>query len=646
MDYTRFNPESLAGWEKTDRKEWHGPCPFTAGSKDCFWVKPAQELIGCRACGDGSGRITSTLKEHAEHVGIWTEQNQNSTNQVWTYQHIDGSKRKQIRYPFGKRWDNQSQIKTNGLLFVDYYRGGDTFLCEGASSAEALGKLGLSTVGVPSGRQLPESLNRLKDAKRIVVWPDYDSAGWNQSNLWAAQARETLPATVAWIDPLKVCKDAKQGYDPRDFASGWNGTAAEAAAHIEGLIQAQQPDGKGWPRSEQTRSQKCDSGFGFLLPPSGSLASTTYLDLADRLTQHLDGRARYVDKSKNNLFRIFTPKNGWLDVSNDPDILTFCAEIGKDHFGKHEKNDDGTRTFQPQPLKGSSLTAARTVATFLRSKTKSDPSDWDSEPFLIAFPNGRVHDIRTGTERTLTKTDLICKTTSVVPCSLSELEKSELDALFDQLIQDDTEREWLKCVISAGAVGMDTGDVMPWLYGSAGSGKGTLVDGISSALGNLAFGVPPHELLKGGYRGHPAWKAELEGRRVLFVDDFPAGVMDPAGLKAIIGTEIIADKKGQDHRKFRFKGPLIFTSNFPPAFPAYDDGINRRLAVIKVQPYTGDRVASYREAFSKPPLQAAAVRMFLHYGRYCYLHGVPSMPESIRERTDETWRSTGLVSRQ
>ena len=55
---------------KKSGSEHHGPCPVTGEGKDCFWVKPDDRLIGCRSCGDGSGKLDGPqFKEHLEALG-------------------------------------------------------------------------------------------------------------------------------------------------------------------------------------------------------------------------------------------------------------------------------------------------------------------------------------------------------------------------------------------------------------------------------------------------------------------------------------------------------------------------------------------------------------------------------------------------
>ena len=66
-----FTPPS--GWKRTGG-EWHGPCPITGEGKDGCWVVPEKELIGCRKCVPGNGKLDGQqFLEHAKALGIAEE---------------------------------------------------------------------------------------------------------------------------------------------------------------------------------------------------------------------------------------------------------------------------------------------------------------------------------------------------------------------------------------------------------------------------------------------------------------------------------------------------------------------------------------------------------------------------------------------
>ena len=52
--------------------EWHGPCPVTGEGRDGFYINAERELMGCRKCCPGNGRLDGeAFKAHAVALGIW-----------------------------------------------------------------------------------------------------------------------------------------------------------------------------------------------------------------------------------------------------------------------------------------------------------------------------------------------------------------------------------------------------------------------------------------------------------------------------------------------------------------------------------------------------------------------------------------------
>ena len=68
LNWERFTPP--ATW-KHSGGEWRGPCPVTGEGQTRAWAHPARALLGCRHCGDGSGRLAGgDFAAHAEALGV------------------------------------------------------------------------------------------------------------------------------------------------------------------------------------------------------------------------------------------------------------------------------------------------------------------------------------------------------------------------------------------------------------------------------------------------------------------------------------------------------------------------------------------------------------------------------------------------
>ena len=90
-----------ATWRQSGR-EHLGPCPLTGEGTTKAWAIPADDVLGCRACGDGSGKLTgAAFREHAAALGLLVDLGQNgaarngaSPLDVWIWSAADGRERK------------------------------------------------------------------------------------------------------------------------------------------------------------------------------------------------------------------------------------------------------------------------------------------------------------------------------------------------------------------------------------------------------------------------------------------------------------------------------------------------------------------------------------------------------------------------
>ena len=232
------------GWRGAKRRgqQIEGPCPITGEGVNACHVNLQDDCAGCRKCGDGSGKLTAAqLVEHARAAGAvevdltggagrWPE---------WTWTTASGRERRQYRTPDGSKiWAKTDPPNNPPPSDLMYLPGGvpsgpgPIYVCEGATDALAVQRLGLSAIGRTNARPSVASLARLDRGAVYRVWPDVDDdqAGYKQAVSWAAAA--TLAGlTVEAVDPLKLRPDAPPGYDARDWIAGLSdGATAEDAA--------------------------------------------------------------------------------------------------------------------------------------------------------------------------------------------------------------------------------------------------------------------------------------------------------------------------------------------------------------------------------------------------------------------------------
>ena len=68
LNWGAFAPP--ATWRRAGA-EWRGPCPVTGEGHTRAWAIPDRAMLGCRHCGDGSGRLAgSDFATHAAALGV------------------------------------------------------------------------------------------------------------------------------------------------------------------------------------------------------------------------------------------------------------------------------------------------------------------------------------------------------------------------------------------------------------------------------------------------------------------------------------------------------------------------------------------------------------------------------------------------
>ena len=250
MDFSRLQHPSTS--KQTGPDEYHAPCPSTGAGKDTFWYQPEAQRIGCRTCGDASGRLNGeTLEAHARPLGVWTEaQAERKTWDSWWLTTADGRRRKQLRAPDGskplsKNKDPKRPMPVD-LLYArqePFTVAGPVVLVEGASSADALleysklGTLRAYVVAHLGGKTGASSLARFPAGCEFTVWPDHDAPGYRQALAVADVAKDSGFA-VDVLDPVKLYG----GEPPRDSRGkawdpgNWTPKTADALDEIRAAV--------------------------------------------------------------------------------------------------------------------------------------------------------------------------------------------------------------------------------------------------------------------------------------------------------------------------------------------------------------------------------------------------------------------------
>ena len=208
-------------------------------------------------------------------------------------------------------------------------------------------------------------------------------------------------------------------------------------------------------------------------------------------------------------------------------------------------------------------------------------TDFDRDPMLLGLPKGECLDLRDGRIRKTTREDLISK---VMPCAPApEGAKCERWESFQHETHDDPDvirflQEWFGVCLTA-----DTSmDMLLFLIGLAGAGKGTTIKPLQTLLGSYSLAASKTLLLQSSDEARrDNYLAQLCGKRLAVCSEGDKiKRLDVTTLKLLTGGDFIQGRRlGRDPINFAPTHKVVILANSEPPMDD-DDGIRRRVAVI------------------------------------------------------------------
>ena len=203
--------------------------------------------------------------------------------------------------------------------------------------------------------------------------------------------------------------------------------------------------------------------------------------------------------------------------------------------------------------------------------------------------------------------------------------------------------DWLQVLAGYAATGHTREHLLLFIYGPAATGEGTWLSALADSLGSYARRIDPTDLMESRSTQHPAWFADLAGRRLVIGDEIPRGSKWHTGrAKSLVSGETIrARKMRQDYAEFRPQAQIVLAANHAPSLGgAKDTGLSRRLRVL---PFT------HRPAVLDPTLGARIdkreVMRWIVDGAQRYLdEGLPAALESVRRATADYESEADMLS--
>ncbi|MFN8050507.1 MAG: phage/plasmid primase, P4 family [Acidimicrobiales bacterium] len=274
------------------------------------------------------------------------------------------------------------------------------------------------------------------------------------------------------------------------------------------------------------------------------------------------------------------------------------------------------------------------------------PDDFDADPDVLNVANGTV-DLKTGKLWPHNPEDRLTK---LAPVDYRpEAQHADIDQLLE-VVADDV-RDWIIVLLGYAATGHTNEDLVAVLDGGGANGKSTLLEGVAAALGDYAGPAASQLIMRSSRDEHPTIKADLQGRRVVFISETEeGGSLRMEQLKSLTGGDRIKARVMRgDYYDFTPTHTLIVATNHRPFVNATEHAAWRRLRLVPF-PFTykpahkaepGDRVqdAHLRQRIVTGRTQREAMLAWIVAGAVSwYRNGMPDCP-AIDNATN-AWRTS------
>lgn len=266
--------------------------------------------------------------------------------------------------------------------------------------------------------------------------------------------------------------------------------------------------------------------------------------------------------------------------------MLLTKEIIKDFYEEAltcvcERNEDGSCRHSRHAHKTESA-AARTA--MLRSaqsepEMQANADTWDTDPWLLVVKNGTL-DLRTGQLRESRSTDYNTKCAGVA-WSTEQWATPRWNAFLEFFTAGDgAMAAYLQRLAGYCLTGSIKEQKFMFFEGTGANGKNVFIETLLGVMGNYGK-VGTTQLITGSDQDHPTVLADLQGARLVFVDEAKANrQLNVERLKSLTAPEISARKMKQDFYVFTNQVKLFIAGNNHPTIKDSSDGTWRRLQRI------------------------------------------------------------------
>lgn len=210
--------------------------------------------------------------------------------------------------------------------------------------------------------------------------------------------------------------------------------------------------------------------------------------------------------------------------------------------------------------------------------------DFDQDPMLLGTPTGYV-DLATGKHYRPDPSKMISKATGVTPMGTANCPQWMKFIKWAFHDDEDTIR-YMQKFFGYCLTGKMNEEIMTFIHGPGGNGKGVMIRTIGMILGEYATSAASSTFMAQKYAGHPTEIADLDGPRfVTSSETAEDDKWDMARIKEITGNErpLRARFMRQDFFEFDPVCKLLIVGNNKPAIDQVDEAITRRLRLVEMK---------------------------------------------------------------
>jgi P4 family phage/plasmid primase-like protien len=270
--------------------------------------------------------------------------------------------------------------------------------------------------------------------------------------------------------------------------------------------------------------------------------------------------------------------------------------------------------------------------------------DFDPDPMLLGLPDGEVLDLRTAERRAATPSDLITKALPVAPSGTCPRWLEYLE----QVHPGDPEliaylQRWAGYCLTS----LTVEDMILFLIGVGGSGKGTFVEPLQKAMDDYCVSIPIGMLLESTDEDRRLnYIARLRGARLAVCNEgSKMRRLDSRGIKMLTGGGWLAGRAmAQNPITFRATHKIVVLANDNPVLDL-DSGMKQRVHVVPfTQKFRGEQreEKGLRDFFAQPE-QLKGIFAWMVEGCLAYQKEGLKPPKSVTETTEQYFEDADLL---